>query len=205
MTMPTSPPLLQAPLQAVPRDGLSVAADVSLIVVAVTIVVLAVVLAIMLVRMNKILVEVRTGVRTNLGPVSERARGIAENVEFITRTIRTDVDKLNGSVTAVTDKLKLASERMEERIEDFNALMEVVQEEAEDVFIDTAATVRGVRAGARSLTGGRSLAAEEEAMDRLEASEDGDALALAEQTPQAPEAADTAESERTRAVAAENG
>jgi uncharacterized protein YoxC len=150
-------PLGPALLQAVPRDGLSVAADVSIVIVAVAVVVLAIVLAIVLARMSKVLSEVRTGVHTNLGPVSERARGIAENVEFITRTIRTDVEKLNGSVTAVTDQLKLASERMEERIEDFNALMEVVQEEAEDVFIDAAATVRGVRAGARSIAGDRDV------------------------------------------------
>jgi len=196
-------PLGPALLQAVPRDGLSVAADISVIIVAATIVVLVIVLALMLLRMNKVLLEVRNGVRTNLGPVSERARGIAENVEFITRTIRTDVDKLNGSVTAVTDKLKLASERMEERIEDFNALMEVVQEEAEDVFIDTAATVRGVRAGARSLAGEHaSLESEEMAMDRLEAAASDDASAQAEQTPAAPE---SPESERAGVLAAENG
>ena len=199
MRMPFGPALLQA----VPRDGLSVAADVSIVIVAVTIVVLVVVLAILLVRMNKVLLEVRNGVRNNLGPVSERARGIAENVEFITRTIRTDVEKLNGSVTAVTDKLKLASERMEERIEDFNALMEVVQQEAEDVFIDTAATVRGVRAGMGSLAGGHaSLADEEHAMDQLEATETEDASLQAEQTPAPPI---TPEPERSGALAAENG
>jgi hypothetical protein len=57
-------------------------------------------------------------------------------------------------VKALTDRLQLASERMEERIEEFNALMEVVQDEAEGIFIDTASTVRGVRAGARSIAGG---------------------------------------------------
>ncbi len=48
---------------------------------------------------------------------------------------------------------------MEERIEEFNALMEVVQGEAEDIFIDTAATVRGVRESARSITAARARAA----------------------------------------------
>jgi len=176
MAIPYGPALLQV----VPRDGLSVAADVSIVIVAVTIVALAIVLVIMLARMNKVLVEVRKGVGTHFGPVSERARGIAENVEFITRTIRGDVEKLNGSVTAVTDKLKLASERMEERIEDFNALMEVVQEEAEDVFIDTAATVRGVRAGARSLAGSERTASDEDAALADDAAMDEpDALAAA--------------------------
>jgi hypothetical protein len=45
---------------------------------------------------------------------------------------------------------------MEERIEEFNALMEVVQTEAEDLFLDTASTVRGVRAGARSIGSART-------------------------------------------------
>lgn len=170
MRIPTGPTLLQV----VPRDGLSVAADLSIVIVAIAVVALAVVIAVMLARINAVLVEVRKAVGLQFGPVSERARGIAENVEFITRTLRGDVEKLNSSVTSVTDKLKLASERMEERIEDFNALMEVVQEEAEDVFIDTAATVRGVRAGARSLAGDLGAAADvEDAEDDHAARVDG--------------------------------
>ncbi len=148
-------PFGPALLQAVSRDGLSVAADVSIVIVAVAVVVLALVLAVVLVRISRVLVEIRSGVRHNLGPVAERARGISENVEFITKSLRDDVDRLNGSVTSLTDRLKHASDRMEERIEDFNALMEVVQDEAEEIFIDTAATVRGVRAGVGSIAGGR--------------------------------------------------
>jgi len=41
---------------------------------------------------------------------------------------------------------------MEDRIEEFNALMETVQGEAEEIFLDTAATVHGLREGARSIT-----------------------------------------------------
>lgn len=44
---------------------------------------------------------------------------------------------------------------MEDRIEEFNALMEVVQGEAEEIFIDTASTMRGVREGVRE--GARTL------------------------------------------------
>jgi hypothetical protein len=43
---------------------------------------------------------------------------------------------------------------MEERVEEFNALMDVVQDEAESVLLDTAAVVRGVRAGAQTMGGG---------------------------------------------------
>jgi hypothetical protein len=141
--------LLQVPGPA--RDGLSVAADVSIIVVAVAVVVLAVMGSFLLLRLGGAVKEMRIGVRQNLGPVSDRARTISDNVEFITQALRTDVERLNASVKSLTDRLQLASERMEERIEEFNALMEVVQTEAEDIFLDTASTMRGVRAGARSI------------------------------------------------------
>lgn len=84
-------------------------------------------------------------------PVMERARSVAENVDFITMAVRTDVQKLAASVSGLNNRLKEASEKMEERIQDFTALVEVLQDEAEDLALDTAAAVRGVRAGTRSL------------------------------------------------------
>ena len=140
--------LLQVPL---PRDGLSAAADIAIVAMGVAVVLLALVGTVLLVRINGAVKEMRIGVRQNLGPVSDRARSISANVEFITQALRTDVERLNASVKSLTDGLQVASERMEERVEEFNALMEVVQSEAEDIFLDTASTVRGVRAGARSI------------------------------------------------------
>ena len=142
-------------LQALPRDGLSIAADVAIVTIGVAMVLVAIVTAALLLRLSRTIGELRIGVRQNLGPVSDRARAISDNVEFITQALRTDVERLNASVKALTDRLQLASERMEERIEEFNALMEVVQDEAEGIFIDTASTVRGVRAGARSIASER--------------------------------------------------
>ncbi len=134
------------------RDGLGLAVDISLIVVAVAVVAMALALARFLARANGAINELRAGVHQGLGPVSDRARTISDNVEFITQALRTDVERLNTSVRALTDRLHQASERMEERIGEFNALMEVVQGEAEEIFLDTAATVHGVRAGARNIT-----------------------------------------------------
>jgi hypothetical protein len=183
MPMPLIVALLQAPL---PRDGLSSAADIAIVVMGVAIVVLALVGAALLLRINGAVKEMRIGVRQNLGPVSDRARSISDNVEFITQALRTDVERLNTSVKALTDRLQLASERMEERIEEFNALMEVVQTEAEDLFLDTASTMRGVRAGARSIGSPR---AEPDMNDEVD-SGTGDS--------------EDQESEETRAVAAED-
>ena len=140
--------LLQA---ALPRDGLSVATDVAVIIGAVAVLAVAAVAIRLFLIVGRAVRELQAGARQNLGPVSDRARSISDNVEFITQALRTDVERLNASVKALTERLQLASERMEERIEEFNALMEVVQTEAEDLFLDTASAVRGVRAGARSI------------------------------------------------------
>ena len=133
-------------------DGLAMAADIATIVVGVAIVVMVFAGVTLARKMNRTLDGVRTTLGQNLGPVSERARAISDNVEFISQALRTDVERLNASVRALSDRLHQASDHMEERIEDFNALMEVVQEEAEGMFIDTAATVRGVREGAAAIT-----------------------------------------------------
>jgi hypothetical protein len=173
-----NPSLAAAILQApIPRDGLAVAADVAVIGMGVAFVVLTLIVGRLLLRVDGAVREMRIGVRQNLGPVSDRARSISDNVEFITQALRTDVERLNASVKALTDRLHLASERMEERIEEFNALMEVVQSEAEDIFIDTASTVRGVRAGAQSIGSAR---AGKPGRERAEAADEANTLAAEE-------------------------
>jgi hypothetical protein len=139
------------------RDALGLAVDLSLIVVAAAVVLTALLVARFLARADGVLKDTRERVVQSLGPVSERTRTIAANVEAITQALRADVERLSSSVNALTNRLHQASGRMEERIEEFNALMEVVQGEAEDIFIDTASTVRGVRTGAhRMVRPGRS-------------------------------------------------
>lgn len=140
-----------AQAQAAPTDALSIATDVAVIVIAVALLVLLVLWASLVAKAHRVLSELRGSARQSLGPVSDRARAISDNLEFITQAVRGDVEKLNASVSALAERLNLASNRMEERIEEFNALMEVVQGEAEEIFIDTASTVRGVREGARAI------------------------------------------------------
>jgi hypothetical protein len=145
------------------RDGLQTAADVSLVVLGVFVPILLFVALGPLLQARRLNGTVRAlwgRAVDRAGPLLDQGQNVADNVEFITRALRTDVERLNASVKALTDRLHQASDRMEERIEEFNALMEVVQSEAEQIFIDTASTVRGVRAGARSL--GANAAAQAE-------------------------------------------
>ncbi len=134
----------------VPRDGLATAESVSSIVVAVGLVLLFLLAATLVLQIRRL----SKNLERNSGPVLDRARSVAENVDFIAASVRTDLQKLNESVGRITDRLNHASDRVEQRVEDFNALIEVVQGEAEDIFLDTASTVRGVRAGARILGNG---------------------------------------------------
>ena len=141
--------LAEAPT-AVPM--LALLADLASVVIAAAMLILVLGAALLFARLNRAIDDLRTLARDNLRPVSDRARIISDNVEFITQALRSDVDRLNASVQSLSARLNQASARMEERIEDFNALMEVVQGEAEDLFLDTAATVRGVRAGAQRMS-----------------------------------------------------
>ena len=181
-----------APLQnaVATGDGLAMAADIATIVVGIAIVVVAFAGVALARKMNRTLDGVRTAVNQSLGPVSERARAISDNVEFISHALRTDVERLNASVRSLSGRLHQASDRMEERIEDFNALMEVVQEEAEGMFIDTAATVRGVREGAAAITRRVSAVASEgdetgDISDATDETPQVDGLGAADEPPQA--------------------
>jgi len=79
------------------------------------------------------------------------ASAIADNVNYITTSVRTDVQQVNATIAAANQRLQQAMALTEQRLGEFNALLEVVQEEAEGMFIATASTVRGVRTGAAAL------------------------------------------------------
>jgi uncharacterized protein YoxC len=86
--------------------------------------------------------------RVDLAPAIHNVTAVTENVNFLSKTVRRDAEKLSLSVTAATDKLKTAAEMAQQRVGEFNALIGVVQEEAEALFVNGASTIRGVQAGA---------------------------------------------------------
>jgi uncharacterized protein YoxC len=90
----------------------------------------------------------------DINPIMRHASSIADNVDYITTSIRTDVQQVNATVAAANQRLHQAIALTEERLNQFSALLEVVQEEAEQLFVSTASAARGVRAGARSLARG---------------------------------------------------
>ena len=168
----TIPTLVSSGLawQEPPRDtvlmtdapwGLAMATDWGLLALIVLASVQAVVLLFFVWRVDRLARQfgaITCKIAAGSEPVLERAASIADNVEHITGAVRGDVHRLTGSVRALSDRLAQASEHMETRIDEFNALLEVVQSEAEEVFLDTASAVRAVRASARALDPGRGAA-----------------------------------------------
>ena len=87
----------------------------------------------------------------DIGPLVRNANAVADNVNYITTAIRVDVQQFNQTVTLANERLTTAVKAAERRLNELDALMRVVQREAEDAFVSTASTLRGVRAGATTL------------------------------------------------------
>jgi uncharacterized protein YoxC len=110
--------------------------------------------------------------RVDLAPAIHNVTTVTENASQVSKAVRKDVDRLSASVTAATEKLKGAAEMAEQRVGEFNALIGVVQEEAEQLFIGGAATLRGVRAGTETFR--RFRTGELEYLGELSVEEDED-------------------------------
>lgn len=98
-------------------------------------------------RINNVMEQF--GERSN--PLLEHARNVADNVDYVSSAVRADVERLQATVAEAQTRLLRAADQAERRVNEFNALLEVVQEEAEELFIDTASTLRGVKAGVREI------------------------------------------------------
>lgn len=89
-------------------------------------------------------------VYADITPLTRHASSIADNLDYITTSIRHDVQQVNATIASANRRLQDAVELTEHRLNEFNALLQVAQEEAEQAFVSTAAAVRGVRTGVAS-------------------------------------------------------
>jgi len=84
----------------------------------------------------------------DIGPLVRNVNTIADNVNYITTSIRVDVQQFSRTAALANERLTTAVMTAERRLNELDALLRVVQHEAEDVFVSTASTLRGMRAGA---------------------------------------------------------
>jgi len=97
--------------------------------------------------------EMLDKVYADVTPLTRHASNIADNLDYITTSIRTDVQQVNATIASANRRLHQAVALTETRLNEFNALLQVVQQEAEQAFVSTAAAVVGVRTGAATLGG----------------------------------------------------
>lgn len=141
-------PVIQPPLLAMQASGfervVNVMADVATIVIA---------LAIIVVSLAAIAVALKVRgmakrFRGDLAPVRKHLEAAAANVEYVSLAVRQDVEAVSRTVKSTSDRVQQAADAAAKRLAELNALMDVVQAEAESIFIRTASAVRGVQAGA---------------------------------------------------------
>lgn len=89
-------------------------------------------------------------IRDDVNPIVRHAAAVADNVDYISTSIRADVQLLNQTVASANQRVNRVAAQAEQRVNELNALLQVVQEEAEGLFINTASTVRGMRVGAET-------------------------------------------------------
>ncbi|HTE47538.1 MAG TPA: hypothetical protein VK636_20010 [Gemmatimonadaceae bacterium] len=124
-------------------------------------------------KLNKLLDQMNGG----FAPIMGKAHDISDNVNFITTSIRGDVRRVSDTIDLANERVQHAVVLTEQRIHEFNALLSLVQEEAEQLFVSTASTVRGVRRGAAAF---RDRSGMDLASDELDAADSADDLEIEE-------------------------
>jgi hypothetical protein len=143
--MPVTLPLLVI-LQA-PSDFervVDVMAGVATIIIALAIIVVSLAAIAVALKVRGMVKRVRG----DMAPVRKHLEAAAANVEYVSLAVRQDVEAVSRTVKSASEKAQVAADAAGKRLAELNALMDVVQAEAEDIFIRTASTVRGVQAGA---------------------------------------------------------
>ena len=93
----------------------------------------------------------------DVNPLMRHASTIADNVDYISTSVRVDIQQVSKTIAAANQSLLKAVSAAEARVNQLNALLEVAQEEAESAFIATASTLRGVRTGINQAFEGEDL------------------------------------------------
>jgi uncharacterized protein YoxC len=104
-------------------------------------------------------------IERSIEPVTKHASHIADNVDYISTSIRADVQDIRRTLLTANSGVREVIESSERRLHELGALLRLVQEEAEQAFVSTASTIRGVRAGAAVFRENGARLADVEDMD----------------------------------------
>jgi uncharacterized protein YoxC len=115
-------------------------------------------------------------IERRIDPVTKHAARIADNVDYISTSIRADVQDLRKTLLTANSGIRGALESSERRLHELGAVLRVVQEEAEKAFVSTASTITGLRAGAAIFRENGARLRDVDEVDDLEELDDLDDL-----------------------------
>lgn len=92
-----------------------------------------------------------TKAQGDAAPLLREAVALLTDLRAIATSARADAGTIHQAVVDADAGVRAVRQRVESRLAEIDALIEVVQDEVSDVFVSTAAAARGVRAGAAAL------------------------------------------------------
>lgn len=116
-------------------------------------------------------------IERSIDPITKHASNIADNIDYISTSIRSDVQAIRKTLRIANEGIRDVIDSSERRLHELGAVLRVVQEEAEQAFVSTASTVRGVRAGAASFRDERGRLASDDVDDDVGEDEELEPLA----------------------------
>lgn len=81
-------------------------------------------------------------------PLVEKATALVGDARETVSLLREDVERVTDAAAAISDELLNAAETTAQRVDEVNAVLDVLQAELEDTAISAVSAIRGVRAGA---------------------------------------------------------
>ena len=81
-------------------------------------------------------------------PLMATATEVMTDAREVVAMLRTDAERVSDAANAIGDQLMSAADSTARRVDEVNAVLDVLQNELEDTAIATVAAVRGVRSGA---------------------------------------------------------
>lgn len=101
-------------------------------------------------RLGKILTRLDRALERSEGrlePALERLSSAADNVDYVTTALRSDVESMGDTVDQAAASTRRMLRMAEERASEIHGFLDVVQEEAEETFFTTASLLRALRGG----------------------------------------------------------
>ncbi|HEX2078539.1 MAG TPA: hypothetical protein VHG08_12545, partial [Longimicrobium sp.] len=139
--------LVQAPAPSGVERWADFAADVATIVIALALVVAGAVAIYGALKVRGMIKRIRG----DFDPAVRNLTAVSEHAKAVSGALRKNVEELSGTVSDTSAKVRRATEAAETRLLELNALLEVMQREAEEIFVRTASAVRGVQVGVGAL------------------------------------------------------